>query len=36
MKYIYNIGENTREVIAKNGGTMLKDLPTSDKSLKQL
>ena len=32
----YNIGENIREVIAKNGGTMPEDLPTPEKSLKQL
>ena len=32
----YNIGKNIREVIAKNGGTMPEDLPTSKKSLKQL
>ena len=32
----YNIGKNIREVIAKNGGTMLEDLPTPKKSLKQL
>ena len=32
----YNIGKNIREVIAKNGGTMPENLPTSKKSLKQL
>ncbi len=32
----YNIGKNIREVIAKNGGTMPEDLPTPEKSLKQL
>ncbi len=32
----YNIGRNIREVIAKNGGTMPEDLPTPEKSLKQL
>ena len=32
----YNIGKNIREVIAKNGGTMPEDLPTPQKSLKQL
>ena len=32
----YNIGKNIREVIAKNGGTMLEDLPTPKKSLKEL
>ena len=32
----YTIGKNIREVIAKNGGTMLEDLPTPKKSLKQL
>ena len=32
----YNIGKNIREVIAKNGGTMPEDLPTPNKSLKQL
>ena len=30
------IGKNIREVIAKNGGTMSEDLPTPDKSLKEL
>ena len=30
------IGKNIREVIAKNGGTMPEDLPTPDKSLKEL
>ncbi len=32
----YNIGKNIREVIAKNGGTMPENLPTPEKSLKQL
>ena len=32
----YKIGKNIREVIAKNGGTMPEDLPTPNKSLKQL
>ena len=32
----YNIGKNIREVIAKNGGTMPENLPTPDKSLKEL
>jgi len=32
----YNIGKNIREVIEKNGGTMPEDLPTPQKSLKQL
>ena len=32
----YSIGKNIREVIAKNGGTMPEDLPTPDKSLKEL
>ena len=32
----YIIGKNIREVIAKNGGTMPEDLPTPEKSLKQL
>lgn len=32
----YEIGENIREVIAKNGGTMLEDLPTPSKILKEL
>ena len=32
----YNIGKNIREVIIKNGGTMPEDLPTPDKSLKEL
>lgn len=32
----YNIGKNIREVIAKNGGTMPEDLPTPQKSLKEL
>ena len=32
----YRICKNIREVIAKNGGTMPEDLPTSKKSLKQL
>ena len=32
----YNIGKNIREVIAKNAGTMPENLPTPEKSLKQL
>lgn len=32
----YNIGKNIRDVIAKNGGTMPEDLPTPEKSLKEL
>ena len=32
----YQIGKNIREVIAKNGGTMPEELPTPEKSLKQL
>ena len=32
----YNIGKNIREVIEKNGGTMPEELPTPEKSLKQL
>lgn len=32
----YNIGKNIREVIAKNGGTMPENLPTPEKSPKQL
>jgi len=32
----YTIGKNIREVIAKNGGTMPEDLPTPEKSLKEL
>ena len=32
----YNIGKNIREVIAKNGGSMPEELPTLEKSLKQL
>ena len=32
----YEVGKNIREVIAKNGGTMPEDLPTPQKSLKQL
>ena len=32
----FNIGKNIREVIAKNGGTMPENLPTPDKSLKEL
>ena len=32
----FNIGKNIREVIIKNGGTMPEDLPTSDKSLKEI
>ena len=32
----FNIGRNIREVIAKNGGTMPEDLPTPEKSIKEL
>ena len=32
----YNIGKNIREVIAKNGGTMPEELPTPNKSQKEL
>ena len=32
----YCIGKNIREVITKNGGTMPEDLPTPEKSLKEL
>ena len=32
----YNIGKNIREVIAKNGGTLPEELPTPNKSLKEL
>ena len=32
----YTIGKNIREVIEKNGGTMPEELPTPEKSLKQL
>lgn len=32
----YNIGKNIREVIKKNGGTMPEQLPTPQKSLKEL
>ena len=32
----YNIGKNIREVIYKNGGTMPENLPTPEKSLKEL
>ena len=32
----FNIGKNIRKVIAKNGGTMPEELPTPDKSLKEL
>ena len=32
----YTIGKNIREVIAKNGGTMPEELPTPEKSLKEL
>ena len=35
-KIHYNIGKNIREVIKKNGGTMPEDLPTPEKSLKQI
>ena len=32
----FNIGKNIREVIAKNGGTMPEELPTPEKSLKEI
>ncbi len=32
----YNIGKNIREVIKKNDGIMLEDLPTPQKSIKEL
>ena len=32
----FNIGKNIREVITKNGGTMPENLPTPDKSIKEL
>ena len=32
----YTVGKNIREVIKKNGGTMPEDLPTPNKSLKEL
>ena len=32
----FTVGKNIREVIIKNGGTMPEDLPTPDKSLKEL
>ena len=32
----YTIGKNIREVISKNGGIMPENLPTPEKSLKQL
>ena len=32
----YSVGKNVREAIQKNGGTMPEDLPTPEKSLKQL
>lgn len=32
----YNIGRNIREVIKKNGSTMPEDLPTPEKSLREL
>ena len=32
----YNVGKNIRDVIKKNGGTMPEDLPTPNKSLKEL
>ena len=32
----YNIGKNIREVIIKNGGTMPEELPTPDRSLKEI
>lgn len=35
-KIHYNIGKNIRKVIKKNGGTMPEDLPSPEKSLKQI
>ena len=32
----YNIGKNIREAIIKNGGTMPEELPTPDRSLKEI
>ena len=32
----YEVGKNIREVIAKNGGTMPENLPTPNKSLKEI
>ncbi len=32
----YNIGKNIREVIIKNGGTMPEELPTPNRSLKEI
>ena len=32
----FNIGKNIREVIIKNGGTLPEELPTPDKSLKEI
>ena len=32
----FNIGNNIRDVITKNGGTMPEDLPTPEKSLKEI
>ena len=32
----YSVGKNVRDAIKKNGGTMPEDLPTPEKSLKQL
>ena len=32
----YQVGKNIREFIAKEGGTMPEDLPTPDKSIKEL
>ena len=32
----FNIGKNIRDVIVKNGGTMPEDLPTPEKSLKEI
>ena len=32
----YNMGKDIRDFIAKQGGTMPEDLPTPDKSLKEL
>lgn len=36
MKLIIILEKNIRKVIAKNGGTMPENLPTPEKSLKEL
>ena len=35
-KIHYNIGRNIRDTISKNGGTLPEDLPTPNKSIKQI